>query len=315
MIKVLLTGGSGYVGGNFLLWAEHQRSIELVSCYSSNRIDSPHSFPLDITNKMEVNDAITQIRPDVIIHLAAVTNSNFCANNKDAARLINIEGTRNLVSAAHKIGARLLFISTDLVHSGVISRSTEEEVPAPSCFYGQTKFEAEKVIQKSGIDSVIVRTSLIYGLSKTKKSTFFDNLLFNLREGTQTKLFIDEYRTPIYIENFFQILLELATNINISGLYNISGNERVSRYELGLELARALSMPSNLLVPVSVDSFEFYDKKPKDTSLDNRRIRRLIKSDIFSITESMNLIAEQILKEMQHDKRLNSEHQKRGGEP
>lgn len=304
MTRMVVIGGSGYIGSNFFAHARSSEKHEVFSTFLNRKLSSESYINLDITNKRSVERMLTEIEPEVVIHAAAITDSNYCATHRDEAWRVNVSGVKNVVSAISSIGSRLIYISTDLVHSGDKPFSSEQETARPICVYGQTKLEAEYYVASESSDFCIARTSLVYGISKTSRKTFFDKFVTNLTTNTVTQLFYDEYRSPIFLDNYIDVLITLATSSNIQGLYNVSGNERVSRYELAAQVASAFSKPKTLLAPVSVGDFAFEDNRPRDCSMSNAAIIRDLSTTFLSISEASNIIMKQVLQECSVTKRI-----------
>lgn len=294
MSKIMIIGGSGYLGSNLALFTRRIQKHDVYSTYLEHGCSSKFDIKLDITNKFSVSDTLKKIEPEVVIHAAAITSSNYCATHRQLAWKINVEGTKNVVDAVSEVGSRLIYISTDQVYSGEKLYSTEADTPVPICFYGQTKLEAEHVVTSRCRNYCIARTSLIYGLSKTNKKTFFDVFIGNLLNNKHTKLFCDEYRTPIFLDNYCAVLMELVTKQKIQGLYNISGRERVSRYEMGEHISKALSKDMSLLIPVSMYDYKFIDKRPEDCSMSNKVITELLTTTVIGIEKSSAIIKNQL---------------------
>ena len=286
MARILVIGGSGYVGSNLVLFARRSRQFDVWStCFKSGR-SSPSNIRVDITDGDAVRDLLTQIKPEVVVHAAAMTNGDFCSENRETAWRVNVMGARNIASSVSEIGGRLVYISTDQVYSGDRPFASEDDVPSPVCFYGQTKLEAERMVASICSNYCIARTSLIYGLSKTCRRTLFDRLVGNLLADKQTPLFDDEYRSPIFLDNYCAILMELTGKAGVQGVFNVCGDERISRYELGEHLALALSKEKSLLIRASVRDFGFIDNRPKDCSMSNSLLASTLSTEIVGIRDA-----------------------------
>jgi len=282
------------MGSNLVLYLKKLHLYDVYSAYYKHGYLSPFDIYLDITNYCSVLDTLTQIKPEVVIHAAAITNSNYCATHKELAWNVNVLGTQNIVKAIFEVGSRLIFISTDQVYSGYKPFSKEYDDPSPICFYGNTKLEAERIVALGCYNYCIARTSLIYGVSNTCQKSFFDVFVDNLINNRPTRLFYDEYRSPIFLDNYCEIILELISRSDVRGLYNISGDERVSRYELGWHVASSLTKDKALLIPVSINDYKFEDGRPQDCSMCNREITKILCRTLVGIQEASAIIKCQI---------------------
>ena len=305
MKSILVIGGSGFVGQYFALQTQ-QYNIHLT--YGSNNIlctEFEKIVKLDITNFNEVNEKVNEIQPSIIIHLAAITNLEYCEQNKFKTWEVNVLGLKNVIQAANKINARLVFLSTDLVFSGNKGMYNEEDKANPICYYGMTKLEGENIVKDSCENYCILRSSLIFGMDRrTHKQNFSETLIAHLLINKEIRLFKDEYRTPIYIKNLCSIILEIAISDKLQGIYHVSGNERVSRFEFGLIASSLIKNSRHLIFPTLVKSFQHTYLRPQDCSLSNMKLKKVMKIDgmtirdgIFDLLDSLQKITEQSLPE------------------
>ncbi len=272
MKRVLITGTAGFLGGALASRASSRWKTHLA--YHSTLIDANAAdgvVKLDVTDGEAAKRAIHDVAPDVIVHAAALTDSNYCAENRETAREVNVTGAGNMARAAEEIGARLIYLSTDLVFDGEGRYYTEEDSPTPVCFYGQTKLEGEQAVSSLCSKSCIARTALIYGFSSNSSRCFTEVMIENLGKGKKLTLFTDEYRTPVYIGNICDMLVELVDKEDARGVFHIAGPERLSRFDFGRELVEAFGFGKEHLIPVSVDDFAFKDPRPRDCSLESVR--------------------------------------------
>jgi dTDP-4-dehydrorhamnose reductase len=117
-------------------------------------------------------------------------------------------------------------------------------------------------------------------------------MIENLKNRTKVKLFVDEYRTPIYIKNLCEILLELAKRRDLQGIYHICGSKRLSRFEFGLKLSEIFGFNKELIIPISINDFPFKDKRPKDCSMRNENIISDLKIRPWNIEEGLKNMRE-----------------------
>ena len=283
------------MGGNLASMASFNWKT-YITYYSSKvgQFSSIDTVYLDITNKDEVEKIILRISPKVIIHTAAVNDFNFCADHRELAWKINVDGTRNIALAAEQVNAKLIYISTDLVFEGDIGLYSENDCPNPLCHYGKTKLEGEKIVSSINSDYCIARTALLYGWSKNSSKCFTEIMIDNLKKGKELRLFTDEFRSPLHVNNLCQILLELAKRDDSNGLYHIGGSQRMSRFLFGLTLADIFGLKRDLIIPTTVDNFLFKDKRPKDCSMKNEKILNFLNIKPPDIIDGLSEIKEAI---------------------
>jgi dTDP-4-dehydrorhamnose reductase len=288
MSTVLITGGSGFLGGHLAFYIS--KYLETNVFYHSNPIKSNrfNSFKVDITDKHELTRIIQKISPSIIIHCAAITDLNFCETNKQMAWNVNVQGTKNIAFVAEKIGARIIYVSTDLVFEGIKSYYSENDFPTPKCYYGKTKLEGENFIASINSNFCIARVSLIYGLSISKSSCFTEFTIEKLKNNNNVYLFKNEYRTPIYVQNICEIIFELTTKENINGLFHIAGSQRINRYEFGLLLADVFGFNKELITPVKTKEYDQYKFRPEDCSLNNKKMLDVLNVKLLDMRDCFN---------------------------
>ena len=156
-MKVLVTGCHGQLGSELV----RQLTAQQTEVIGVDRED------FDITSRDAVHEALTKIRPDVIIHCAAYTAVDRAETEPALCCQINAEGTLNMARAAQELGAKLVYISTDYVFTG--DGDTPFEVnsrPGPLSVYGQSKLQGEIAVQELLTRYFIVRTSWVFGEGK-----------------------------------------------------------------------------------------------------------------------------------------------------
>ncbi|MFC1849710.1 SDR family oxidoreductase [candidate division CSSED10-310 bacterium] len=286
---VLITGASGYIGGNLAYFMSEVGDI--YRTFHTSPLRTGQAIPLNITDKNEVNRVIQDRCPDLIIHTAAITNANQCAAQPQLAWDVNVSGTENIARAAQGVEARLIYLSTDLVFGGHSSFYAEEDIPTPICYYGKSKLAGEHVARKLCSRCCILRLALAYGWSATSSTCFTEKIIETLRRSEKINLFNDEFRTPVYITDVCQIITAIASTENHQDLYHVSGTERLSRYQFGLRLAAIFNFNQNLINPISVSDFDFQDERPRDCSLNSEKIKQFLSLNIRSVDQGLHDMA------------------------
>lgn len=273
MKSLLITGGTGLLGGHLV-----ERAMSGWDVYSTFFRSVPpagttfaKAARLDVKNGKEVQALFSEISPSVIIHTAAMTGMDMCALNKREAWETNVEGTEHLVTAAERVNARLVYLSTDLVFQGDAGNYSESDSASPACYYGETKLEGEKVISEISSNYCIARIALSYGWSVTSSLCFAEVMADKLSRGEEVRLFTDEFRSPVYIPNLCDALLEIAARNDVQGVIHLAGPERLSRFQFGIALCEAFGFDKDLIVPCLIEDFPFRDNRPKDCSLVSER--------------------------------------------
>ncbi len=288
MRRLLITGASGFVGGNLALRAaERWQTFATLhaAAVTANRVAAVSA--IDVSQSGDVDRAVDEVHPDAIIHAAAMANLDAAAADPQRARQVNVEGTRNVARAAARIGARLVYLSTDLVFDGEHAPYREDVEPKPILTYGRSKLEGERAALETA-PCCVVRSALLFGWSRTAAACFTEVMLRRLREGHRVKLFSDEFRTPLAVDTLCEILLELAERCELAGVYHAAGTERLSRYEFGRRTCEAFGLPVELLDQSTRDQVPSREPRPRDCSLDTTKLRAAIRTPIPSIDEALD---------------------------
>src|SRR3990167_7957035 len=140
MLRIAITGSKGLIGS---------RILELLhNDFEFTELELPD---FDITLKDKIKQSINNIDFDIFFHLAAYTNVDLAEQEKEKARLINLEGTKNILEAVSAKNKKLIFVSTDFVFDGMHPRYDENSNPNPLSYYAKTKFETEQLLKDKAI--------------------------------------------------------------------------------------------------------------------------------------------------------------------
>lgn len=227
MQRVLITGGSGYLGRHLTAQAAH--SFQVYTTYSSNpdHIKAGQPLPLDLTDRDSVYRQVADLQPDAIIHTAAINPGQ---GSDEQMWQVNVLGSQYIAQAAVATGSRLVHVSSDVVHSGRHSPYPDDAPPSPLNTYGRSKAEAEALVARIDPQAAIVRTSLIYGLEEMDRGT--EGFIKRLQSGQPLVLFNDVVRQPVWVETLAEALLRLV-EVNYAGLLNVAGRQPMTREEFG----------------------------------------------------------------------------------
>jgi dTDP-4-dehydrorhamnose reductase len=273
--SVFITGASGVLG-----WALARRlsgRCRVVGTHFSNKFVPDGVMPvrMDLADPASVDAAMETWSPHVIVHAAAMTDPDDCERDPAAAVALNLEGSARVAAHAARVGAKVVFISTDLVFDGMRGRYAEGDAARPLSTYGRTKLEAERVfLEKPGTvgspGAAVVRSSLIYGWGSPASGTFFSSLRAALASGRRMRLFTDQMRNPV-LEDDIAAAVVLAIEHDLEGLYHVGGPDAVSRYEFGRAACDVFGLDPGLIEPITMSEFEYIAGRPLDSTLDISR--------------------------------------------
>jgi dTDP-4-dehydrorhamnose reductase len=271
----LVTGASGSLG--WVLSRSLAKTREVIAAYNSNvcHPDGTKGVALNLEDVGAFTDLLERCVPRTIFHLAAITDPDRCERAPQEARRVNAEATQELARWAGATGAKVAFVSTDLVFDGTRGNYNEGDAPAPLCVYARTKLDAENAVLSLCPGALVIRGSLFYGIGGPVGRTFLSGLVDTLSCGSPMRLFTDQRRNPVLLEDLAGAMIR-AVDLDLAGLLHIGGDEVVTRYEFGQAVCEVFGFDNSLLVPIRMADFEYEAARPLDSSLDIGRIRHAI---------------------------------------
>jgi dTDP-4-dehydrorhamnose reductase len=278
-VKILVCGASGYIGQHLFRGLGNRAEVSGASF--SQKCNDSRIVQSDLAGRDEAAALFAQARPEVIINCAGLTSPGYCETHPDEAERLNVTLVENLIKAGQDAKVRFFQFSTDNVFSGKTGGYTETALPDPINVYGQTKRQAELSVERSGLPFAIVRVSLVYGRSYSRKPGADEDIVKQLREKRAYKAFVDEYRSPMCIDDLCVGIWKLIES-GESGYFHF-GEGRVSRFEFARRVARLNGFSEASIIPVSSGNTEHAYPRPADTSLDARWTKERLKS-AFNVT-------------------------------
>lgn len=287
-MRIFITGGSGLLGSKIAEIAL-RGGYEVYAGYCHTEPGFGDPIKLDLTEDRDL-EVIYNIKPEVIIHTAALTNVDQCETNKELAYRINVEGARRVSEIANNLGAFLVYISTDYVFSGDKGMYKENDKPNPIDYYGYTKLLGEECCD------CIARPCVIYGAKPASgKENFVLWLIEKLKRGEVVKVITDQYITPTLNTNLAKMLLEIAER-GLKGVFHLAGATRISRYDFALRIADKFAFDKNLIIPSRMEEMRWIAKRPKDSSLDTSKASRYLEEKPYNLDKALEVLKEELQK-------------------
>ena len=286
-MKIFITGGSGLLGSKIAEIALETYGHEVHAGYCRNKPEFGEPVKFDLTKDRDL-EVICKIRPEVIIHTAALTNVDECETNKELAYKINTEGTKRVAEVADELKAFLVYVSTDYVFSGNKGMYKEEDEPNPVDYYGYTKLMGENYCD------CIARPCVIYGAKPASGTINFALWLIDkLRNKEEVKIVTDQYITPTLNTNLAKMLLEVAEK-ELKGVFHLAGATRVSRYDFALQIADKFELDKKLIAQSRIADMRWIAPRPKDSSLDTSKVLRYLKEKPYELDKALDVLKEEM---------------------
>jgi len=295
-MKILYTGANGLLGQKIsAATPQYSNHAFLATARGKNRtknLGTASYASMDITDRQEIENVLSEFRPDVIIHGAAMTHVDECEQHKELAYNLNVVGTQNIVDAAKELGAHVVHISTDFIFDGQDGPYNEEGIPNPVSYYGETKLQAEHIVQT--VDSwSILRTVLVIGIAEDlSRSNIVLWAKGALEKAQPIRVVDDQFRTPTLAEDLAQGALLAATQ-RAQGIFNISGPDFMSIYELVESVAEHFGLSMATVTRVDSSTLNQPAVRPPRTGFNISKAVENLGYRPHSFKEALEIIAQQ----------------------
>ena len=240
---------------------ELPQNIEYISC--------------DITNREKIKSLIYNFCPDYILNLAAYTNVDLSEVDREKTWKANVKAVEYLAEAARTIDAHIIHISTDYIFDGKNGPYNEDAVPNPLGYYGRTKLASENVLKISGVLSTILRTNVLYGVAINHNSDFVGWVIKTLKNNEQIRIVTDQINNPTFTDDMVQAISKVIEFRKL-GVYNIGGQEFISRYEFTQIISDFFNLDKSLINPIKTEEL-------------NQKARRPLKSGLITLKAESEL--------------------------
>jgi dTDP-4-dehydrorhamnose reductase len=271
-LKVLVTGAGGLLGGRLaaLLAAEMDVVGGIVHAPAPKGLAT---VALDLLDPGSLDAALDAVRPQAVLHSAALASPGRCHQEPELATRLNAEAPGLLARRCRRAGIRLVSLSTDTVFPGDGSSCDEDEAPAPVHHYGRTKLAGERAVQAEDPGAAVARVALVIGRGHGPRGTATESIAWALRALERPRLFTDQYRTPVDAGSVAAACSVLLRGTS-AGVFHLGGPERLSRHQLGLRVAARLGLDASLIDPVRQSEQPQPEPRPLDVCFASRRARR-----------------------------------------
>lgn len=257
-MRILVTGRDGQLGFD-VIREGRSKSLEMIG---TGRAE------LNITDKDAVLKAVTEMRPDAIIHCAAYTAVDQAETDREACWAVNVEGTRNLAAAAVAIGAKFMYISTDYVFDGQGETPFEESDPsAPIGYYGSTKYEGELAVQSMLDHYFIVRISWVFGVNG---NNFVKTMLRLAESRPELNVVNDQVGSPTYTVDLAKLLVRMIQTDRY-GVYHATNEGYCSWADFSMEIFRQAGKDV-VVHGIATDQYPTPAKRPANSRLSKQKL-------------------------------------------
>lgn len=278
-MRVLVTGASGFLGAALL----ERTPPDVDATGASHR--RPADVKLDITSPDSISDALDEVRPDAVIHGAAMARLGECTRDPEQAYAVNADGAGYLASICAQRGIRLVALSTDYVFDGRRGGYREDDEVSPINAYGRSKAAGERLVLSAHPAALVVRTSAMVG--RARGGGFpFSSFVLDHRGPEAIELFADEVRSFVPVTVMADALWELVASAH-RGILHVAGTEGSSRPDFGRALLAAAGRDD-----VEIVESPTPPGRAHDLSLDVSRAQQVLQTPLPDLATTVGLVIE-----------------------
>lgn len=277
-MKVFITGVNGQLGHDMMLEL-HRRGHEVIGSGSGSAYkgeDAVAAFPyvlLDITDKQAVHQVLSGLRPDAVVHCSAWTAVDAAESeeNKPKVYALNVVGTANIASACRETGAKMIYLSTDYVFSGLGTAPWQPDCTeySPLNYYGLTKLEGEKAVRTALEQYYIVRIAWVFG----KNGKNFIKTMLNVgKTHDSVRVVADQIGTPTYTADLSVLLSDMLESDKFGTYHATNEGGYISWYDFCCEIYRQAGLSTKVTPVTTADYGLSAAARPFNSRLDKSKL-------------------------------------------
>lgn len=269
---LLITGCGGMLGE-----AVYHRFRNRFKVYATDiDLNEPWLKYLDVSDIKAVFDYGQKIKPDFIIHLAALTDMEYCEMHPEETHRTNAIGTENMVSLAKKLNVPLVYISTAGIFRGDKDEYDENDQPEPLSVYGKSKYQGE-LAAGSWNKSIIIRAGWMIGGGPKKDKKFVNKIIKQLKGGAvQLAVVDDKLGTPTYTYDLAKVIEHLLEHRHYGLYHGVCDGGGGSRHDVAVSILENLGFTDRIKIQVvSSDYFRetYFAPRPTSERLSNQKLK------------------------------------------
>ena len=266
-MRILITGSNGRLGRHLVHLLSPHHTVTGIDLEATGP-----TLAVNITDKTAVDQVFDQVQPEIVLHCAALTHVDYCADHPDEALEINSFGTQMIALACQRHDAALLYVSTNEVFDGNTTRSYQEyDRPNPPNAYGYSKWVGEQMVRDLVRKHYIVRISWLFAHGG---ENFVQTILRLAGEGKPLRIVTNEIASPTYSIDLVQAIGQLIAT-ECFGIYHLVNEGAISRYAFARQALDLAGYTGIEIEPISLSEYERASRPPEYAALRNMAAARL----------------------------------------
>lgn len=283
-MRVVVTGGTGLLGSDLCRSLQSKHSLFPWARGRITPLGAAIPFdPVDVTDELLVRKKIERLKPEAVIHCAAMSDVDACERDPQMARKINRDGTAAVAQACSSVGAFLIAVSTDYVFDGELDRPyLEEDEPNPISEYAHSKLEGEEEALQSSPRCLVVRVSGLFGSGRTN---FVSQAAQKFKTAQRVPVVTDQLNSPSYTADLAEgisLLLDRFADRpdsanpggELHGILHLANAGGATRLEVAQRIAATLGASPSLIDRTTWTALNRPAKRPANSRLDCGRFAR-----------------------------------------
>ena len=298
-MKILITGANGLLGQKLVALYASRPEVDLIATgrgTDRNPSGTHRYVQMDVTDPDQVQATFKEVKPDAMIHTAAMTQVDQCETDREGCWLQNVTAVGHLIQACEHHNTFFLHLSTDFIFDGTAGPYREEDDPNPISYYGESKLASEKLLMESSLNWAIARTVLVYGLVQDMSRS---NIILWVKQSLEAKKDIqvvnDQWRTPTLAEDL-AIGCALIVDKAATGVFNISGSDLLTPYDMAEKTATFFGLESATMKQADGSIFKQPAKRPPKTGFVLEKARAQLGYNPRSFEEGLAILRDQLVR-------------------
>lgn len=287
--RSFIIGGSGLLGLNWAVETRARHSVTLGLHKRDVSLAGVASKFVDCSDIKSLVRTLSEVAPDYVINASGMTDVALCETYKLDCELINARVAENIAIACNRKNIPLIQISTDHLTNGKQAYSNELCMPNPVNQYARSKHQAELAVLANHNLSLVLRTNF-FGYGTSYRRSFSDLILGRLSEGENVRLASDLYFTPVHTSTLISVGERLIQE-GKTGIFNVSCDERVTKYKFGVMLANRFGFPPDLVFEMKSKDLGSNVNRPLDMSLSNVKLKKTLNIMKISIDSQLDALS------------------------
>lgn len=252
-LKALVTGGKGMMGNDLCRELQRQGYEVLVTDIQE----------MDVREPEVVLRTVRQFAPDIVYHLAALTDVDGCEREPDQAYRTNTVGTQIVALACQALNVPLVYISTISVFDGTKCEPyTEFDIPNPQSWYSRSKYEGEKIVERLLTRYYIVRAGWMFGGGPEDKK-FVAKIIERAKASSELKIVDDKFGSPTYTLDISRAVIQISQTGWYGVYHSVNTGQPCSRYEFAQKIMESAGISTCRLQPVNSAQFPLPAPRPR----------------------------------------------------